>query len=130
MKTGQMFIVTMVFLIAMIFSVQQLLFRYTAIDLTSPPQTTDAYLVDNIKSSFQAATDSSDICSDARKNVKEMKNVITKNIKSGYSIDISGELNCTESGDWPAPPELTIYLTLTGTGPQSETKAKFEFYRT
>jgi hypothetical protein len=127
MKTGQMFIVTMVFLIAMIFSVQQLLIRYTAIDLTTPPQTTDAYLVENIKIAFQSSMDSSNFCSDARKNVREMKNIITKNIKSGYSIDISGELNCTESGDWPGPPELTLYLTLIG--PSSETKATFELYR-
>ena len=125
---GQMFIVTMVFLIALIFSVQQLLLQYTAIDLSTPPQTTDTYLVENMEPIFQAALDSSDDCEEARTNVRELENLITRTIKGGYSIDIYGDIACSPSGEWPSAPELTILVTVTGE--TSETKAEFKLYRT
>ncbi len=121
-----MFIVTMVFLIALIFSVQQLLLQYAAIDPSAPPQTTDAYLVENMEPIFQAALDSSDDCEEARANVRELKNLITRTIKGGYSVDISGDIACSPSGEWPSAPELTILVIVTGE--TSETKAEFELY--
>jgi hypothetical protein len=124
-RKGQMFIVTMVFLIAMIFSVQQLLLRYTAIDLSTPPQTTDAYLIENMESAFQAALDSSDICEEARTNVKELREVIGRTIKGGLSVEILGDVVCP----WPASgPDLAIQVRVTGE--TYETSAEFEFYRT
>jgi len=121
---GQMFIVTMVFFIALIFSVQQLLLQYAAIDLSTPPQATDAYLVENMEPIFQAALDSSDDCEEARANVRELKNLITRTIKGGYSVDISGDIAC--SPDWPSAPQLTILVTVTGE--TSETQSSLELY--
>jgi hypothetical protein len=125
-KKGQMFIVTMVFLIALIFSVQQILLYYNVMDLSSPPQTTDAYMMENIGSIFQTALDSSNSCEEARMNVMELENLITKSIRGGYSIDILGDIECSPAGEWPPPPELTILVTVTGE--TSETKAEFELY--
>ena len=126
LRKGQMFIVTMVFLIALIFSVQQLLYHYTVIDLSIPSRTTDAYLLDNMESSFQAALDSSDDCLEARKNVKEVKDMIAST--SDPPVDITGELFCP-GGAWPpSGPDLTMQAAITGE--TYDTSALFEFYRT
>jgi hypothetical protein len=124
---GQMFIVTMVFLIALIFSVQQLLLKCSSLDLSAPSKAKDAYVVENMEPIFQAALDSSEDCEEARANVGELSDLITRTIKGGYSFDISEDIECTPSGGWPPPPELTILVTVTGE--TSETKAGFELSR-
>jgi hypothetical protein len=126
-KKGQIFIVTMVFLIGLIFSVQQLLVQYTAIDLSLPPRSSDSYFMKNMESSFQAALDSSTGCNETRTNIEELKNLITQGVREGHSVDISGDLNCP-GGGWPSPPELTVTVNMKGD--TSETRARFELSRT
>ena len=124
---GQMFIVTMVFLIALIFAVQQLLLKCSTLDLSAPSKANDAYLVENMEPIFQAALDSSDDCEEARANVRELIGLITRTIKGGYSSDISGDIECTPSGGWPPAPELAVLVTVTGE--TSETRAEFKLSR-
>lgn len=125
---GQMFVITMIFLIAMVFSVQNLLFNYAEIDLSSPLQNRDSYLVDNIEHAFQQALDSSDDCEEASQNVIDLRNVITSSIKGGQEVRVTGNINCTSSGDWPSSPELTIQVFINSE--DGETWADFTLTRT
>lgn len=126
-KKGQMFVITMIFLISMVFAVQSLLFNYAEIDLSSPLQNRDSYLVDNVESTFQAALRSSDDCEEARMNIIDLKNVITNSIKGGQEVRITGNINCTSDGDWPSDPELTIQVFINSEG--GETWADFALSR-
>lgn len=124
-RKGQVFIVTMVFLIALIFTVQQLLFQYSAVDLSAPPQSPDTYFMKNMESAFKGALDSSTECGEARKNIEELKETIIQDAREGYIISIDGGLDCP-GGGWPSPPELE--LTVTTRGETSETRSSMEFY--
>jgi hypothetical protein len=123
-----MFIVTMVFLIALIFSVQQLLFQYSAIDLSDSPKVRDSYMIQNIRDALQSGLDSSDDCFEARANIEELKDLTSQGLQSGYSIVMIGELDCSSSGAWPSPPELTLLITLTA-GDARETRTEFGLSR-
>ncbi len=127
-KKGQMFILTMTFLIAMFFTVQTLLFRYSEADFTSPIQNVDAYMIDNIEDAFQSALNSSQDCETARNNVITLRNTIGGGIRSGREISITGDINCTGGGGWSAsPPELTIQVMIVSGG--GETWATLDFNR-
>lgn len=107
-RKGQMFVITMVFLVAMIFSVQSLLFGYSEADLTQPTQNTDPYSIVNIRDAFQSALGSSNDCPTARSNAITFRSLLTGSMKSGREITINGDIDCSPTGDWPAPPELTL----------------------
>ena len=72
-RKGQLFVVTMIFLVSLLFSVQSLLFNYSETDLSIPPQNSDTYIMKNMESIFQTALDSSAYCNEARENVIILK---------------------------------------------------------
>jgi hypothetical protein len=126
-RKGQMFVITMIFLVAMIFSVQGLLLNYLHVDLSLPSQSPDTYIMDNIESVFQSAVRSSDDCATARNNVIVLKEAIGRSMKEGREIVVKGDIGCTIDGEWPEPPELTVHAVITREG--SETLATFELSR-
>ena len=125
---GQMFVITMIFLASMLFTVQSLLFTYNEIDLSHPPQNLDAYVVENMESLFQEALDSSTDCLEAKNNILLLKSIISEKISSGQEIRVTGNINCTTGGGWPSSgPDLFIQVLITrGSG---ETWSSLELYR-
>jgi hypothetical protein len=107
-RKAQIYIITTVFLAAMIFSIHSLLLAYSNIDLAGSTQTSDAYIIENIEQVFQDSLDSSQDCLEAQDNVIELKETLKGIIRSGYELSLSGDLDCP-GGDWPpSGPDLTL----------------------
>lgn len=126
-RKGQMFIMTMVFLVGLIFSVQALLLGKGSIDVSAPPYKYDPYIVRNMESIFQSALDSSGDCYTANDNVQDLIHAISGSIKSGRQITVSGKIDCS-GGVWPASPKLRLEIIINSEG--SETKTSLELTRT
>ena len=116
-----MFVITMVFLVSMLFSVQSLLFRYAETSLTHPSQNTDAYIVDNLEDVFQSVLESSDDCFTVRENVIVLRNMLSSSIKSGREIRVTGDVSCNSTGGWSPSPELTIQILISSDGGETWT---------
>jgi hypothetical protein len=126
-RKGQMFVVTVVFLIAMVFAVQSLLFTYSEIDISQPPRARDAYVTQNIESIFRSALDSSDSCQEVRKHIIDLNNFVSSSVMGGQEVKVTGNVNCTSGDGWPPPPELTISVFVKKE--DGETWATFELSR-
>lgn len=106
---GQMFIITMVFLVGLIFAVQNNLSQYTFLDLSTTFEKSDFYILKSIKDSFYKTIKSARNCQEAQDNVNELKDFFENKIIEGTSIQIDQEWNCP--GGWSANPlNLTIRL--------------------
>ena len=117
-RKAQMFIVTMVFMAAMVFSIQGLLLSYARTDLAVLHRSSDSYLIENLETIFQHALDSSDDCLEARTNVIELKGMIGSQIMSSYDLKITGDVSCP----WPATgPALTMDITVTRENGETKT---------
>ena len=111
MKKGQVFIITLVFLVALIFTMQTLFSTYGKIDLSPVPRRVDPYIINNMENAFQAALDSSNDCPEARDNVNHLKNIIEKPFIQGDTVTIMGSLVCP-GGSFPASPEMLLNITV------------------
>ena len=117
-RKAQMFIVTMVFMAAMVFSIQGLLLSYARTDIAALHRSSDSYLIENLETIFQHALDSSDDCPEAKTNVIELKGMIGSQIMGGYDLNITGDVTCP----WPATgPDLTMYITVTRESGETKT---------
>ena len=124
-----MFIVTMVFLAGVIFTVQQLLFQYSAIDLSQALQKTDYYVLLNAKNVIQKSIVASD-CDEAYRNLREVRDfLLERPLKGfGFSFLFNGEpypnLNCT---NWDTSrPVLRLWANIIGSG--TDTTAEYDMY--
>jgi hypothetical protein len=112
-RKGQMFVITMVFLVGLVFSVQSLLFSYSQTDLSSG-KSQDAYTIKNMEEVLQSALDSSPDCREARDNVDMLENMVSRTMGSGSQVRFNGGINCTATGDWTSPPELVVDVMISG----------------
>lgn len=114
---GQMFVMTMVFLVGLIFVIQQGLMNwYTySIDYSTRMQESDYYLFENMKSMAETSLMASSTCSEARDNLNELSFFLNTNIIKGYNLDFVHRLDC---GNWantaPAPPPLNLTIHIKG----------------
>lgn len=126
-RRGQMYIVTMVFLAAMVFGIQGLLLAYSDTDLSKSYQSADPYVLDNIEDIFKSTLDSSGDCMEARDNIIELRSMMNSIIEGGYEIRTSGDVSCTPQGDWPAAgPDLVLHVSVFSE--RGESSADFELY--
>jgi hypothetical protein len=120
-----MYIITTVFLAAMVFSIHSLLLAYSSVDLPGSSRASDSYTTESLEEAFQSALESSQDCGEARDNVMELKGVVTGTISGGQDIRILGDVNCTPGGDWPTSgPDLILDVTIIREN--SETAANLE----
>lgn len=104
---GQMFIITMVFLVGLIFAVQNNLSQYSFLNLASSFQGDDFYLLRGIKDSFSSTLTSSPNCGQADKNLQQLKNFLETNIDEA-SVEVSYILDCSL---WSSSPlTVTIHI--------------------
>jgi len=112
--TGQMFIVTVVFLVGLIFTVQQLVFQYTYLDMPSTFRSDDYGLLEGIKAVMNQTVASSSGCQEALKRIDEASLFIESREISGYSVAIISSSNCAlwaSRPPSPAPINMTISIT-------------------
>jgi hypothetical protein len=130
MKKAQMFIITMVFLIGLIFVIQQGFndwFEYS-IDFSASMQRNDYYIFDSVRAMSEQTLKGSQSCLDARDKLRELEGFLKNRILSGYYLDFSYKLTCA---NWdnappdPAPMNLTLHIT----GKDTDTHGNFFLYR-
>ena len=112
-----MFVLTMIFLIGLIFAVQQILFQYTALDLSAPFRQNPVYLLQNTKTLINASIRSTPECADFGAKMKEFNDFLnTRAPQRGYIISMSYRLNC--SNYWnnlpPSPAPLNVSIIIQG----------------
>jgi hypothetical protein len=124
---GQMFILTMVFLVGLIFSVQTLLLSYSYVDLSRLSQDSDANIMNVLVSAIQDTVERTEICDEVEGNLDELSRVIGTGMLAAYDIDISYDIFC---GRWQnQPPGLPpVVADIRITGEKTETEAEFSFY--
>ncbi len=124
-----MFIVTMVFLTGVIFTVQQLLFQYAELDLSIPLQKTDFFMLHNTRNLLQQSLIASN-CAEAEENLQETLRFLAEQPMKGftYSFLFNGELypnlNCS---NWETSvPVLELEMNIIGPG--TDTVAVYGLY--
>lgn len=115
---AQMFIVTTIFLVALVFAVQQTLLQGFAIDLSSSIQDDDFYMIESIKTAFSSALDKGLTCAEIQKLVDF---IMAQAPKTGFSVSIDmkkGSSPSTSAECNPAntPSNIIIRLTIKGRG--------------
>ena len=105
---AQMFIITMVFLVGLVFAVQSILSQYAFLDVAKVFETNDLTLLLSTKKSFQATLQSSPTCQHAGTSLQELENFLEKKVVGGSTIDITYTLDCSLWGS--SPLNLTIHL--------------------
>lgn len=128
---GQMFILTIIFLIGLIYTVQQGLTSYSLLDFTEPFEENDFYTLSNVREMFERTVATTETCAEAEENLNELVNFFgAKLIFGGFIIDIGFRLDCA---DWdnveslpfnPAPVNLTLKIL----GSNSEAYSNIEIY--
>ncbi len=99
---AQMFVVTMIFLVGLIFFVQQALFGYTALDLSGPYESEDYYVNENIRSNVDEIIKGSATCEEANEKIMDFVYFVQKEtIKRGYELNLDYLVDC--SGPFPPP---------------------------
>jgi len=129
MKRGQMFVITTVFLVGLIFVVQQLLFQYTSVDPRSGFQFNEYGLVESIRNAANATLTSSADCDALNANMDVLRSFISsRSASTGYAIEFDYASDCSALGNSPPDPApLNVSVRVLGSGIDSTTK--FSLYK-
>ncbi len=125
---GQMFILTIVFLVGLIFVVQQNLAGYSSFDLSEPFKSNDFYIFRDVRNMFEDTTETSATCDDARNNLRELNNYLGRKIlPGGFTLSLEYSLDCAywDNID-PNPTPVSLLIRIIGKN--SETSGEFEIY--
>jgi hypothetical protein len=126
-KKGQMFIVTVVFLVGVIFIVQQILLQYSYIDVQSSYKETDFHLMKSVEDVATQAVTVASTCTEAEKNLEESLLFLGEQTIGGYSLDVSYEVNCSNWGNtYPSPGPVSATIKITSE--KTETKTDLIIY--
>jgi len=109
-----MFIVTVVFLVGLVFVVQQILLQYSYINIPSSYQESDYHIMISTENMITKAVTMASSCSEASKNIEESLLFVGEQTTSGYSINVEYYMNCTNWNNAypdPAPVPVTIKIT-------------------
>jgi hypothetical protein len=128
-RKGQMFIVTMVFLAGLIFSVQQLLFSYSALDLSSPFRENEVYILYNVKGMINQTIKQTANCNEFLGKMEGLKSFLdSSSPRGGYITTITYRADCSY---WnyapPQSPPLNVSIKIAGRG-GSETYTTMQMY--
>jgi len=131
-KKGQLFLVAIIFLLGMIFAIQQALFQYTALDISEPLHSDETYLIRNIVNLVNRTIKDTYYCNDTvgsfEDEAKRIKKMLQDVQGSGiYSFDMAYDIDCSK---WfnspPDDPPLVLAISVTGFG--RETGGRFSMY--
>ena len=130
-KKGQLFLVAIVFLIGVIFIIQQALFQYSSLEMAKPFKTKDIDLFMDTLRVINETIKNTYYCNETKDSfedrMEELRTSLLQERRIGRSIDIVYELNCSNWDNVP-PDESPLKVMLRITGPGRETSGNFEFY--
>lgn len=113
-KKGQMFIVTVVFLVGVVFVVQQILLQYSYLDLPSSYQHGDFHLMRSAEIITTRAVTVAGTCTEAEENLKTSLLFLAEQTAGGYSLDVDYSVNCTNwDNKFPEPGPVTANIRIT-----------------
>lgn len=128
-RKGQLFLVSIVFLIGMIFIVQQALFQYSTIEMSKPFANRDAELFGNIVGVVNRTIAETYYCNETKDSfgirMEDIKTSFLEEHGREYSIAIDYDLNCTRWLSTSSPP-LWLSVSLTSQG--RNTRGTFNMY--
>ena len=125
---GQMFILTIVFLVGLVFVVQQNLAGYSSFDLSEPFKSNDFHIFRDVRKMFNDTVATSTDCNEARDNLEELNNYLSRKILfGGFTLAMEYSVDCAY-WDNPEPAPAPVNLLLRVVGKNSETVGEFDFY--
>ncbi len=130
-KKGQLFLVAIVFLIGLIFVIQQALFQYSSIEISEPFQRRDIELLNNMLETVNETIKKTYICNETKDSfenkMEELKASLLEEHGRVYSIEIGYVINCSNwNNSPPNPSPLNMTVSVSGLG--RDTRGTFEFY--
>ncbi len=120
-RKAQMFVVTAVFLSAMLFSLQQALVAYNTIDIAAPFNAKDVYVAKNVVDAINATIRSggSDLgdCMRFQRNVEELIATLKEDVTSeGFVMIVNFDVYCENWGEsYPGPAPFRMSMRLSET---------------
>jgi hypothetical protein len=125
---GQMFILTVIFLVGLIYVVQQNLSGYAVLDLSEPFEDNSYYIFKYVKDAFSDTTATTRTCFEAEANLNELVNYISRKILfGGFTLDLRHNLDCAR-WDNTDPAQAPLNLTIRIIGKHSEVYAAIPIY--
>ncbi len=132
-RKGQMFLISMVFLVGLIFSVQTALLGYTATDMSETVKKSDRFKAEDVLKLVNDTLNDPDTinCNSGKDNfldkIRETQSILKEEYVRGiYSVRIIPVLDCT---NWKNPDKPVLNLTVISQGPGFETKGFFQLKR-
>ena len=90
-----MFILTVIFLIGMIFALQQVFLQYAFFDLPETARDTPQYLMAGLERGLNTSVQSAGDCVGMQRTVDELKATAEQQLIGGFSVQLDTQLNCT-----------------------------------
>jgi len=111
---GQMFIVTVVFLVGLVFVVQQILLQYSYLDVPTSYKEDDYQLMKGAESIIIRAVTKASTCAEAEKNLEESLLFLGEQTTGGHSLKVDYSINCTNWNNvYPEPGPVTAKIMIT-----------------
>lgn len=130
-KKGQLFVVSIVFMIGMIFAVQQVLFNYSRVQMSSPFEIHDAEVFDNILDIVNRTAMESYYCNETKDGfhgrLESLKASFLEEFGRDYSIEILYTLDCSKWENSP-PNSAPLSLSLSVNRQGRDTRGTFQIY--
>ncbi len=95
MKTGQMFILTVVFLVGMVFALQQVFLQYAFFDLPGDAGRTSYPLLAAVATGLNRTVQQATTCEELATNMEEFTAVVEREVLSGFALELEAAADCT-----------------------------------
>jgi hypothetical protein len=119
-RKGQMFIVTIVFLVGVVFVVQQILLQYSYVDMPSAYQGGDFHILRSAETIATRAVTVASTCFEAERNLEESILFLRDQVAGGYSLNVDYSVNCTNWGNmYPDPGPVSALIKVTSENSES-----------
>ena len=130
-KKGQLFLIAVVFLVGMIFVVQQALFQYSSIQMSEPFERMDVEIFKNMLDVINTTIKETYVCNETKDNFNDkmiiLKNTLLEEYGRAYTLEIVYVLDCENWNNVPPNP-APLYMTISVEGVGRDTRGSFDFY--
>jgi hypothetical protein len=124
-----MFVVTTIFLVSLIFVVQQLLFQYTSVNPKEGFQYNEYGIVKSIRDAANATLANSSDCGALKTNMEILKSFLdSRSASTGYAIEFSYAMDCGALGSSPPGP-APLNVSIRFLGSNIDSTSSFSFYK-
>jgi hypothetical protein len=120
-KKGQLFLVAIVFMIGMVFVVQQALFQYSSLQMSQPFEKKEPELLSNMVDVVNYTIRQSQYCNETKDSfqarMESVRNSMISEQGREYSVEMVYDLDCSKwQNSSPNPAPLRITISVSGQG--------------